>query len=67
MESYLQAYGAWIKVIQGVIFIVIVLAFRQGLVGEFDRIGGWLRKLAGRARTPNDAKLRNEAAANAGN
>jgi branched-chain amino acid transport system permease protein len=48
MESYLQAYGAWIKVIQGVIFIVIVLAFRQGIVGEFERVGALVRRLFGR-------------------
>jgi branched-chain amino acid transport system permease protein len=48
MESYLQAYGPWIKVIQGVIFIIVVLAFRQGIVGEFDRIGALLRRLFSR-------------------
>jgi branched-chain amino acid transport system permease protein len=44
MESYLSQYGSWITIIQGVIFIVCVLAFRQGLVGEFER----LRELFGR-------------------
>lgn len=38
MESYLQAYGSWIKVIQGVFFILCVLAFRQGLIGFFQEL-----------------------------
>lgn len=36
MESYLQSYGSWIKVIQGVIFVLCVLTFRQGLLGLFQ-------------------------------
>ncbi len=34
METYLAPYGAWVTVIQGVIFIACVLAFRRGIVGE---------------------------------
>ncbi|MER2537404.1 MAG: branched-chain amino acid ABC transporter permease [Rhizobiaceae bacterium] len=65
MESYLQAYGAWIKVIQGVIFIVIVLVFRQGIVGEFDRIAGWGRRLMG--RSPSKGVQARDASAGAHN
>lgn len=42
MESYLQSYGSWLKVIQGVIFILCVLAFRQGLIGFFQDFPRWL-------------------------
>jgi branched-chain amino acid transport system permease protein len=45
MESYLQDYGAWIKVIQGVIFVICVLSFRQGLVGEIERLGRFAKPL----------------------
>ena len=34
MWNYLAGYGAWVTVIQGVIFIICVLFFRRGVVGE---------------------------------
>ncbi len=34
MQNYLAQFGAWVTVIQGVIFVVCVLAFRRGIVGE---------------------------------
>jgi branched-chain amino acid transport system permease protein len=40
MQNYLAEFGAWVTVIQGVIFVLCVLAFRRGLVGE---IGNALR------------------------
>jgi branched-chain amino acid transport system permease protein len=41
MESYLAQLGAWVTVVQGVIFVICVLAFRRGIVGE---LGAWLKK-----------------------
>jgi len=40
MQNYLAEMGAWVTVIQGIIFIACVLAFRRGIVGE---IGNLLR------------------------
>ena len=34
MQQYLAGLGQWVQVIQGVIFVACVLAFRRGLVGE---------------------------------
>ena len=34
MENYLAQAGAWVTVIQGAIFMVCVLAFRRGIIGE---------------------------------
>jgi branched-chain amino acid transport system permease protein len=34
MQQYLASFGQWVLVIQGVIFVVCVLAFRRGIVGE---------------------------------
>ena len=34
MQQYLAGFGQWVTVIQGVIFVVCVLAFRRGIVGE---------------------------------
>jgi branched-chain amino acid transport system permease protein len=41
MENYLAQLGAWVTIVQGVIFVVCVLTFRRGLVGELAR---FLRK-----------------------
>jgi branched-chain amino acid transport system permease protein len=34
MQQYLAGYGQWVTVIQGVIFVACVLAFRRGVIGE---------------------------------
>ena len=36
MQNYLAATGEFVLVIQGLIFVVIVMAFRKGVVGEFS-------------------------------
>jgi len=33
MQNYLAELGAWVTVIQGVIFVTCVLVFRAGIVG----------------------------------
>jgi len=38
MENYLAEFGAWVTVTQGVIFIICVLAFRRGIVGEIGNL-----------------------------
>jgi branched-chain amino acid transport system permease protein len=40
MENYLAQFGAWVTVTQGAIFIICVLAFRRGVIGE---VGGKLK------------------------
>ncbi|HUN68546.1 MAG TPA: branched-chain amino acid ABC transporter permease [Burkholderiales bacterium] len=41
MENYLSQIGAWVTVVQGVIFVICVLVFRRGVIGE---LGNWLKK-----------------------
>jgi branched-chain amino acid transport system permease protein len=41
LEHYLAQLGAWFTIVQGVIFIICVLTFRRGIVGE---LGHFLRK-----------------------
>jgi len=41
MQNYLAQLGAWVTVVQGVIFVLCVLLFRRGIVGE---IGHLLKK-----------------------
>jgi branched-chain amino acid transport system permease protein len=38
MENYLAPFGQWVLVIQGVIFVVCVLLFRRGIVGEIANL-----------------------------
>jgi branched-chain amino acid transport system permease protein len=44
MQNYLATFGEWVLVIQGAIFVVAVLLFRRGIVGELvalaNRLGG---------------------------
>ena len=37
MQNYLAQLGAWVLVVQGVIFVVCVLLFREGIVGVIGR------------------------------
>ena len=41
MQNYLAGLGAWVTVVQGAIFVVSVLLFREGVVGVIAR---WIRK-----------------------
>jgi branched-chain amino acid transport system permease protein len=34
MQNYLAQFGEWVTVIQGIVFVACVLAFRRGIVGE---------------------------------
>jgi branched-chain amino acid transport system permease protein len=40
MQFYLADLGGWVTIAQGVIFVVCVLAFRRGIMGELE---AWLR------------------------
>ncbi len=38
MQFYLAELGAWVTIAQGIIFVVCVLAFRRGIVGELEAL-----------------------------
>ena len=45
LQNYLAETGAWVTIIQGVVFVVIVLCFRRGLVGELaPLLRRWLQR-----------------------
>jgi branched-chain amino acid transport system permease protein len=44
MENYLAELGSWVTIIQGVVFVLCVLAFRRGIVGEI----AWLLRRRGK-------------------
>jgi branched-chain amino acid transport system permease protein len=49
MQNYLAGFGEWVLVIQGAIFVVTVLLFRRGIVGE-------IMALASRQRSDDTAQ-----------
>ena len=38
LQNYLAQLGAWVTVVQGAIFVVCVLTFRRGVIGELARL-----------------------------
>jgi branched-chain amino acid transport system permease protein len=38
METYLAQFGAWVTIIQGCVFVLCVLLFREGIVGLIARL-----------------------------
>jgi branched-chain amino acid transport system permease protein len=38
MQNYLAEVGSWVTVVQGAIFVLCVLVFRRGIVGEIARV-----------------------------
>jgi branched-chain amino acid transport system permease protein len=49
VQTYLAEVGAWVTVIQGAIFVVCVMAFRRGIVGE---AAAWLERRRRQAAKP---------------
>lgn len=43
IQNYFAEIGAWVTIVQGVIFVIVVLLFRRGIVGE---IAAFLRRLS---------------------
>jgi branched-chain amino acid transport system permease protein len=41
MQNYLATFGAWVTVIQGAIFVISVLLFREGIIGVLAK---WVKK-----------------------
>lgn len=61
IQNYFAESGAWVTIIQGIVFVVVVLCFRRGLVGE---LGPLLKRLTARwrpaatpTRTPQEDAL----------
>jgi branched-chain amino acid transport system permease protein len=38
MQNYLAQIGSWVTIVQGAIFVICVLTFRRGVVGELGRL-----------------------------
>ena len=58
MSHYLASLPEWVLIIQGTVFVVVVMLFRKGIVGEFY---AWLdRQAARRSAVPSPASVREE-------
>ena len=60
IENFFAQTGAWVTIITGGIFVVCVLTFRRGIVGEFTRL--FQRRMAGLSPAPRSALPRVSAA-----
>ena len=56
IQNYFAYVGAWVTVIQGTIFVVVVLLFRRGIVGELLALWSHWRKPAAVGAASADAK-----------
>jgi branched-chain amino acid transport system permease protein len=50
LQNYLAPLGQWVTVITGMIFVICVLAFRRGIVGELG--AWWTKRRRGEGSTP---------------
>lgn len=41
MQNYFASFGAWVTILQGSIFVISVLLFREGIIGVLSR---WIKK-----------------------
>jgi branched-chain amino acid transport system permease protein len=41
MEHYLAGFAEWVLIIQGLVFVVVVMLFRKGLVGQWQHLLPW--------------------------
>jgi len=44
LENYLAPFGQWVTIVTGLIFVICVLAFRRGIVGE---VAAWMERRRG--------------------
>jgi branched-chain amino acid transport system permease protein len=41
MEHYLAGFAEWVLIIQGAVFVLVVMLFRKGLVGQLQHLLPW--------------------------
>lgn len=44
IQNYFASFGAWVTIVQGAIFVAVVLLFRRGIVGELMALAERLRR-----------------------
>jgi branched-chain amino acid transport system permease protein len=38
MQNYLASLGAWVTIVQGIVFVLCVMTFREGIVGLLSKV-----------------------------
>lgn len=38
MQNYLATFGAWVTIVQGIVFVICVMLFREGIVGVLSKL-----------------------------
>jgi branched-chain amino acid transport system permease protein len=56
IQNYLTGFGEWIITIQGIIFFVVILLFRRGVVGELGHF--WRRALRQKSQPAHKPKVK---------
>ena len=46
MEHYLASFAEWVLIIQGLVFVVVVMLFRKGIVGQWQHLLPWAPRTA---------------------
>lgn len=41
MQNYLATLGAWVPIVQGIVFVICVMLFREGIIGVLSR---WIKR-----------------------
>jgi branched-chain amino acid transport system permease protein len=44
MEHYLSGFAEWVLIIQGLVFVVVVMLFRKGIVGQLQHLFPWTKR-----------------------
>ena len=50
MEHYLAGFAEWVLIIQGAVFVFVVMLFRKGLVGQLQHLLPWSVRPSGTAK-----------------
>lgn len=50
MEHYLAGFAEWVLIIQGAVFVVVVMLFRKGLVGQWQHLWPWAPRVTGSSK-----------------
>jgi len=38
MQNYLATFGAWVTIVQGIVFVICVMLFREGIIGVLSKL-----------------------------
>jgi branched-chain amino acid transport system permease protein len=60
IQNFFAETGAWVTIIQGVVFVVVVMAFHRGIMGELGPLATYTVRRLRQMRPTNQAQLARE-------